>query len=231
MKFISRRLNLRWSIPAPTIKKGIPNPILLRVGDVFTFGIFPVLALVTVSQAVQLLVQPALIVFNTVGLLAYSLILLLSGTLALDRSIQARFNEPTCACFGLTAGLLYWSSIKINLNSTLDGDQGYLPVVIIAAVIFAIATLWKRVLPLGARFFVVSLVANWVLHTLFDSFYRLAAYFKYYQTFMLIIGVLFFTSLIVCIACMIKADTKIQKLWAALIGWICAMAVLSALIL
>ena len=227
MKYIARKLNLRWLLSLPIASKGVQKPVFLRVEDVFIFGIFPVLVLVTASLAIQLLVQPALVIFNNGGLLAYSLILLLSGTLALNRSIQPRFNEITCACFGLAAGLLYWSCIQIHLSSTLNGDQVFLPVVVMAVVLFATVTLWKLVLPLGARFFLAGLVSNWILHVLFDSFYSLAGYYTNYQNFIQIIGVFFLTSLIVCLVCMIKVDTKIQKLWVALAGWICTLAVLS----
>lgn len=228
MKFITNRLNLRWLLPSSTASRGVRKPVYLRAADGLTFGIFPVVVLATASLAIQLLVQPVLVLFNSVGLLVYSLILLVSGALALDCSIQLRFTEPTCARYGLAAGLLFWSCIRINLISTSNANQDYLPVVGIAATLIVVATLWKRVLPVGVKFFALSLMASWILHSLFSSFYNLAADTAHFQTSKQIIGIFFMAAASVCGIRMFRVDTKIQKLWAALGGWVCMMAALAA---
>lgn len=226
MKPSFARINLRWFNPVASINRRAFLAGMADFNPVLRAGVLPVIFLTVSAIALHLLVQPLRILFSLPGVLAYSLSLVALGAFALDRSVQIRYTGPDCAWWGITAGMMFWIATEIMVNTTVDQTPGLLPVLMIMVVALVISTLWKIVFPLGVKFFAITYMANWVMHfslsiqKLLINQHAFFAYTYQWSGFISLAAFFFFT------LWMFKAETKIQRIWAALGCWVSVLALL-----
>jgi hypothetical protein len=100
--------------------------------------------------------------FGTPGAFIYILILLAAGIFMLARALLAGSEDAQLADAGLTAGVLLWQVTQFsNLlgSSGLFGQSGWL-FWLMAVLITTV--LWRKVLPIGLRFFMLVYLLMWV---------------------------------------------------------------------
>ena len=112
-------------------------------------GLLAALLLLLLTVVVDILVRPINQQFGIPGLLVYSLAVLALSVFTLDRSLNTRLPETTRGWYGLAGGMLAWAvavfSSKMALLDVL-GDSNILIFILLALIV---ATLWRRVLPIG----------------------------------------------------------------------------------
>ena len=100
--------------------------------------------------------------FGKPGAFIYILILLAAGIFMLARALLAGREDAQLADAGLTAGVLLWQVTQFsNLlgGSGLFGQSGWL-FWLMAVLITTV--LWRKVLPIGLRFFMLVYLLMWV---------------------------------------------------------------------
>ena len=100
--------------------------------------------------------------FGRPGAFIYILILLAAGIFMLARALLAGREDAQLADAGLTAGVLLWQVTQFsNLlgGSGLFGQSGWL-FWLMAVLITTV--LWRKVLPIGLRFFMLVYLLMWV---------------------------------------------------------------------
>lgn len=100
--------------------------------------------------------------FGKPGVFVYILILLAAGIIMLARALLTGRQDAQLADAGLTAGVLLWQVTQFsNLlgGSGLFGQSGWL-FWLMAVLITTV--LWRKVLPIGLRFFMLVYLLLWV---------------------------------------------------------------------
>jgi hypothetical protein len=226
LKFPVIRFSELWQQNASFWNRIFKERINAEATEIIYFGFFPVFILTIFSIALHQLIRPLLIQFQYPGLLTYCLILLAGGSFALDRSTLNRFAEPVRAWWGVTAGLLFGLSTEIAINSSMPADLELAPLILMVIFALIITTLWKRVLPLGVRFFAVTFFANWAIHYLLATQRFLIDQYALIHLTYQWSGFISMAALIFFVIWMVKAETKVERIWAAAGGWLTMIAAL-----
>ncbi|MDR3572816.1 MAG: hypothetical protein P4L50_03055 [Anaerolineaceae bacterium] len=125
-------------------------------------GLLAALFFLLLMVVVDILVGPINQQFGNPGLLVYTLAILALSVFTLDRSLNTRLPETTRAWYGLIGGMLGWSVALFSskmAQSDIFGDANILIFILVALVV---ATLWRRVLPIGCKFFALALSLSWI---------------------------------------------------------------------
>src|SRR5512135_3426146 len=127
-------------------------------------GLLAPLVMVLLSVLLALIIRPVEIIFSRPGLLVYAVILLAAAVVSLERCVVLRYPDTTRAWWGMLGGLLTWTVIEIsNMISanSIVSETGVLSMMLVGLVV---GVLWKKVLPLGVKFFAVTLIGAWASH-------------------------------------------------------------------
>ncbi len=189
-------------------------------------GVLAPLVLVLLSILLALIVRPVVIVFSRPGLLVYAVIILAAAVVSLERSVVLRYVDTARAWWGMLGGLLTWTVIDIaNMISTnsIASETGVLSMML---VILVVGVLWKRVLPLGVKFFAVTLIGAWAtrlglvgLHFLVQTNSDPGAANVFTILGLSVAGL----SVLVLAWLFFQSKNRMQRLWVTLILWLCAM--------
>jgi hypothetical protein len=109
----------------------------------------------------MLVIKPVKTAFGTPGLLVYALGLLAIAMYCFQQALVYRNDEPQRAWYGITGGFLAWSVVLVSTNlgfPFLPGPASAVLLIMLALVVFV---MWRNYLPLGARFFFLTLLLNW----------------------------------------------------------------------
>jgi hypothetical protein len=125
-------------------------------------GVLTALLLCLVTIVVALLARPIQELYGKPGMLVYTLAILALAIFHLDRSLVTRFPETTRAWFGVIGGLLAWT--VTDFSAELGGFQVTSATSLLSAILLAlvVATLWRKVLTLGVRFFALAYLLAWM---------------------------------------------------------------------
>jgi hypothetical protein len=107
--------------------------------------------------------------FGRPGLLILAICLLALGMFFFEHSMFSQNSETRKVWYGMVAGLLAW---RVAALSTLLGGSplaGGGAVLLFIMVGLIIASLWRRVLPVGARLFSLTVMLNWAGNQLLVS--------------------------------------------------------------
>ena len=189
-------------------------------------GLVAPLFLILITILVALLIKPVEILFQRPGLLVYTVVLLAAAIVSLERSVVLRFPDASRALWGAVGGLLTWNVIEL---SNLIGTQGLITetgVLLLMLVGLIIGVLWKKILPLGVKFYTVTFLAGWVGHLGTQGIKFLLTINKSpdaNNTFQ-VIG---FSVIGLCVMIMVwiflQAKSRIQRLWGTVALWMCAV--------
>jgi hypothetical protein len=172
-----------------------------------------------------LLLTPALEQsFGKAGILIYPVILLAVAIYCLERSVVSRFSELRRAWFGLAAGILGWTVIELANwigNTGLGSVTSMLTFLMMGS---AVSVLWRRVIPVGLRFFFAVLLMAWGGHLLVNQQLQYASFLPELQVTLQITG---FAAIIgaagVCLWLVIWSERRMQRMWGATLLWFFVM--------
>jgi hypothetical protein len=129
-----------------------------------TDGVLTAVILILLWTTISLTVRPLVAAFGAPGLLVFVLGLLAVSMGALQQSIVARQPEPTRAWFGIAAGFLAWWVVELTGHMGVPVFPNLASVILLVMVGLITAVLWRSVLPIGVRFFSLTLLLNWSEH-------------------------------------------------------------------
>jgi hypothetical protein len=185
-----------------------------------TDGLLAAFFLLLLTVVVDIFVRPINQQFGNPGLLIYTLAILALSILTLDRSLNTRLPEMTRGWYGLAGGILAWAVAVFSTkmaNADVLGDANIIIFILLALVV---ATLWRRVLPIGSKFFSLAILFSWFGQyfqtkiAIIDQFFpSLAGSFNWesYVAILAVIGTFFWL--------FFYSDRRLKRLWAALWIW------------
>lgn len=197
-------------------KVEVPEKITCAVID----GTLPALTLLSLTLMIDLLIYPIQAAARVEGLFVYFFVILALGIYSLDRCTAPRKSEPTRALWGMAAGLFLWHAIwLIQLFADFDFETPG-PLLILLVVTMVGLTLWRPVLPLGVKFFLLAFLASWYNRILVIQILDLSASGMVPPGIFYLVGFLALVIALVCIGYLVhKAEFQIQRYWAALVLW------------
>ncbi len=200
-----------------------PKDIAVRLSD----GLVPAVLLLVLTMMMDMLIYPIQAVANREGLLIYLILVLAMGVFALEKSTHPRGTEIGRAISGMVAGQFFWHSLWIiQLLGGIDlNPQGTILVLVLITSLGL--TLWRPVLPLGVKFFLISFMASWINRFFVNHSITQSAGIDFYNGLFYATGFLALAGVVFGIAYLIfRAEFKVQRLWAALGIWQSALVTL-----
>lgn len=194
----------------------VPDKLASAVID----GTLPALTLLSLTLMIDLLIYPIQAAARVEGLFVYFFVILALGIYSLDRCTAPRKSEPTRALWGMAAGLFLWHAIwLIQLFADFDFETPG-PLLILLVVTMVGLTLWRPVLPLGVKFFLLAFLASWYNRILVIQILDLSASGLVSPGVFYLVGFLALVIALVCIGYLVhKAEFQIHRYWAALVLW------------
>jgi len=205
----------------------LPKDLTTRLSD----GLIPALLLLALTLMMDMLIQPIHTTANREGLLIYLSLVLAMGVFALEKSTHSRGTESARAIAGMVAGQFFWHSLYIiQLLGGINLDaQGTLLILVLITLVGT--TLWKPVLPLGVKFFLLTFMASWVNRFFINHSVEQSTGIDLYAGLFYATGFFALVGLVFAIAYLIlRAEFKVQRLWAALGIWQAALVTLIVLL-
>jgi len=192
-------------------------------------GLLAPLVLILITILVALLIRPVEILFQRPGLLVYTVVLLAAAVVSLERSVVLRFPDAVRALWGIVGGLLTWTVIEL---STMIGEQGIISqtgVILLMLVGLIVGVLWKKVLPLGVKFYTVTFLGGWIGHLSLNGI-RFVLDMNKDSAAANTIQMIGFSVIGVCVIIMgwifLQSKSRIQRLWGTVALWLCAVLLL-----
>jgi len=205
----------------------LPKDLTTRISD----GLVPALLLLALTLMMDMLIQPIQSAANREGLLIYLFLVLAMGVFALEKSTHSSGTESGHAISGMVAGQFFWHSLYIiQLLGGIKFDaQGTLLILVLVALVGS--TLWKPVLPLGVKFFLLSFMASWVNRFFINHSVIQSSGIDLYTGLFYASGFFALVGLVFAIAYLVfRAEFKVQRLWAALGIWQAALVTIIVLL-
>jgi hypothetical protein len=200
-----------------------PKDIAARLSD----GLVPAVLLLVLTMMMDMLIYPIQAVANREGLLIYLILVLAMGVFALEKSTHPRGTEIGRAISGMVAGQFFWHSLWIiQLLGGIDlNPEGTILILVLITLLGL--TLWRPVLPLGVKFFLISFMASWINRFFVNHSITQSAGIDFYNGLFYATGFLALAGVVFGIAYLIfRAEFKVQRLWAALGIWQSALVTL-----
>ncbi len=169
---------------------------------------------------IAMMVRPVQNLSGSAGVLVYIVVFLAISIFCLERSLVTRRGERTRAWWGMTGGLLAWSVTMIS-NDLGAVELISLPgITMLLMVGLIVSVLWRRVLPLGVRFYAFSYMLFWTgtmflgIQNYFGQVSYLLKSLYWGNGVLAAAGGLYMVYFI-----LIKTTRRIPRLWGAL--WLC----------
>lgn len=142
-----------------------PNELRSKLVD----GVLAGSVLVLLELLLILLITPVELIFSRPGLLVYTVVLLAVSVVCLERSLNTSLTELVQAWWGVMGGLAGWVVIELNNylgSQELTSETGVLNLML---VLLVVSVLWRRIAPLGLRYYFVMVLLGWVGHSGLDA--------------------------------------------------------------
>jgi len=194
------------------------NNLKKDLHDKLTNGILTPLLQILLAFFLSLLMPVFEILSGRPGLLIYAVVLIAGSTVLLDQSLNEKFTETIKGRCGITGGMVGWmvieTSIKIDL-AKVSSETGIIVYMLVFLIVFIF---WRRVFPLGAKFFFTVFMACWSGH-IFLEVIRFLSIGNPYA--ILILQIIAFTAVGIAITSLLwilfRSTTPVQRLWAAVV--------------
>jgi len=179
--------------------------------------------LVLLEMMLILLLKPIQLIFESPGLLVYTVILIALSAICLERSLAGRDSELTRAWWGVLAGLSAW--VVIALSNKLGGldlisETGILNLIL---ALLVASVVWRRIAPLGLRYFFLLTFLGWLGQMGLEAMTFLSAHEPRLNTVTTGLGYLAGAVLVVAfIYIFTRSRTRLDRLNAALVIWFAA---------
>jgi hypothetical protein len=191
-------------------------------------GLIPMVVMVLTTLLMHMLAAPVQGLWNTSGLLVYSIALLGLGGVLLNHSVMQNYSEITRGWLGLASGVILW--FVILLAERIGGMQMPMQVALMFLIVAGLisATLWKPVFPIGIKFFAMSVLLAAMARIWMNTQQLLVGLWPDFAKTLRVSGFLALGILVVIIVWIVVfSKERMQRLWAALWGWFCALQALS----
>ncbi len=185
-----------------------------------TDGILTSGILILIWMMVALAIRPISVIFGPPGLLIYALGLLAVAMFSLQQALVPGRIDITRAWYGLAGGFLAWSVVEVISYLGVPIMPSMAGMVLLIMVALIVWLLWRTVLPVGVRFFSLTLLLNWAEHVfmrieevlanmspVFQLLYRATGFLAVFAAFMALGWILF------------QSRRRIQRISAALTIW------------
>ena len=185
-----------------------------------TDGLLAAVILYLLWLFVVLAIRPIEQRFGQPGLLVYTLGLLAVAMYALQQAIFQRHSETTRAWYGIASGSLAWSVMEVStfLGAPILANAGGVILMIMASLIFTL--LWRSALPLGMKFFGVTLLMNWAEYILMQVQAWLSGLSPIFALSYRITGYLALFGIVLAIGYIFSySSRRLQRVSAALLVW------------
>lgn len=169
-------------------------------------------------------------VFGRPGLLIYSVSILAVSVFCLDRSLHSTLSDYVQAWWGVLGGLSAWVSIELNSylgRQELTSETGMLNLML---VLLVASVLWRRVAPLGLRYYFLMLFLGWIGHSGLVSLAFLTNTVEPNLAFIIpVVGYIAFGMMILSLVYIfMRSRDQIDRLNAAMALWFTAMVMIYA---
>lgn len=185
-----------------------------------TDGLLAALILYLLWLLVALSIRPIEARFGQPGLLVYTLSVLAVSMYALQHSIFQRHSETTRAWYGIAGGVLAWSVVQVTtfLGAPTLVNTGAIILIIMVALIFML--LWRASMPLGMRFFGLTLLMNWAELLLMQMQASLSALSPIFALTFRLTGYTALFGIVLAVGYILSySQRRIQRVSAALAIW------------
>ncbi len=156
--------------------------------------------------------------FHQIGVLIYILILLALAVFELQRSLAVRTSDSKRAWNGMAAGVYFWQVIRFTTEITsikLFQQAGIIFWVMTALIV---ATLWAKILPVGIRTAMFTLLVSWLgkIYTVGYGYLSNWAPFVVfgYQSLRYIVGLL---GILLLFYIVVKSENAASRSYAAIL--------------
>jgi hypothetical protein len=179
-------------------------------------GVFSALLLLLGSITILLVIPPIAVRFGRPGLLVYMIGLLAIAMYALQQALIPLHPDTRRAWFGIAGGMLAWSVAVVNNSLGVPIFPNQAGIVLLIMVSLIVALLWKSV-PLGARFFSLAFLLNWVESIFLNLQPWLASFSPIFALLLRLVGVLALAgALMVAGWILLRSRGRIQRVSGAL---------------
>lgn len=167
-----------------------------------------------------MMVRPVQNLSGSAGVLVYIVVLLAISIFCLERSLVTRWGERTRAWWGMAGGLLAWSVTMVSNNLGAVELISLPGITMLMMVGLIVSVLWRRVLPLGVRFYAFSYMLFWAgtiflgIQGYFGQVSHLLKGLYWVNGILAAAGGLYMVYFI-----LIKTTRRIPRLWGGL--WLC----------
>jgi hypothetical protein len=193
-------------------------------------GVLLTAVLILLSLLLNLLIRPIDGQFGTSGLLIYALVALAVSTYCLDCSLTLS-GDVMRVWYGVVGGLVGWfaCSLADYMGAKALTGQTALLWLIFAGMLTTV--LWRRVLPLGGRFFGMVFLMSWAARFFLDAQEVLVNWHPIFvQTYLFSGYLALFGALVSAIWLFLRARQRLARMWTAVWLWFFLLIAVSVFI-
>lgn len=190
-------------------------------------GLLPALVMLLLVVVPSLLMLPVQNRLGRPGLLVYMLVLLTMGVILLERALHDDRPIIRRAWYGLAGGVLTWMAAEVTDRLSGAGliSLNAVPFFLIIGLVAAI--LWRKVLPLPARWFILVFFLNWASRLIVSGEQLVVGLFPKAQfLYPLTIGIGIVVAMIWLFAIIWRSRDRLQRIRAAIGLWIAVLLIL-----
>lgn len=194
-------------------------------------GLLPAVVLVLLVIVLSVLIPLFQNSLQRPGLLVYMLFLLTLGVLFLESSLHEDQPIPRRAWYGLSGGMITWMATEVADRLSQSGLTSIYAIPYFLIVGLIVAILWRRVLPLSVRWFVLVFFLNWVSRFIVAGEQVLVTFFPQANWIYLITAGVGLAGMLATLAYIIwRSRDRIQRIRMAVWLWFSTLLVLEVLV-
>jgi hypothetical protein len=181
-----------------------------------TDGMLAALTMYLLLISVMLLVRPIQFMMGKPGLFIFTLVLIALSVFFLERSLVARLPDWGKAWYGLIAGLLAWIAISLSNDLGLQSISNLSSVLVLLLFSLTFTRLWKRYLPVGGRFYGLSVMIAWTGQLMISSRSFLTSHYPKLTVAYHLFGYgAVIAGLVICWWIFTQTERRLQRLYLA----------------
>ena len=176
------------------------------------------------SVIIMLIMYPLIMMFRLLGqwgATSYwvaTFFFLVAGTWMLYRATQEKLSEIGRAWYGIVGGLSAWTTTELSYELGMINIENSDILVVLAVLIGFLAVMWKF-FPMGAKFWIVIFMMNWVGHV----YIHVGEEFLVGEALKTLFGVTAAAYVLLIIGLIYwifaRTTTRIQRLWGGVWIW------------
>lgn len=124
-------------------------------------GVLAAVILYLLLSFATLLVGPVFASFGRPGLLIYCLTLIAVSVYCLEHSLLTRIPDTYRAWYGMIGGIAAWSAVSLGNSLGELSISSITGVLVLILVSLTVTRLWRRHLPVGAKFYSLTFLTAW----------------------------------------------------------------------